>query len=66
MKKVFEFLGVVLFLQGVAAVVHELTGWLRGWGVVQHIGFLDGYELYAGIVLVVLAVAVFAAAESRA
>ncbi|MFC7303117.1 hypothetical protein ACFQVC_02640 [Streptomyces monticola] len=64
MKKFLEFLGVILLIQGVAAVVHELTGWMRGWGIVQHLGFLDGYELYGGIALLVLAVAVFAAAES--
>lgn len=56
---------MILLIQGVAAVVHELTGWLAGWGFVQHLGFLHGYELYAGIALVVLAVALFAAAESR-
>lgn len=56
---------MILLIQGVAAVVHELTGWLAGWGVVQRLHFLDGYELYAGIALVVLAFALFAAAESR-
>ncbi|QDQ14480.1 hypothetical protein [Streptomyces spectabilis] len=64
MKKLLEGIGFVLFAQGVAGLVHELTGRLRGWGVVQHLGFADGYELYLSIALVVLAVALFAAAES--
>ena len=55
---------MVLLFQGAVTVVHELTGWLRGWGIVQRLGLFDGYELYAGIALLVLAVAVFAAAES--
>ena len=65
MKQVLEVLGVLLLIQGVAALVHELTGWLRGWGVVRRIGFLDGYEIYAGVTLIVLALALFALAESR-
>ncbi|GGV05554.1 hypothetical protein AB0I84_03430 [Streptomyces spectabilis] len=64
MKKLLEGIGFVLFVQGVAGLVHEFTGWLRGWGVVQHLGFADGYELYLSIALIVLAVALFAAAES--
>ncbi|MGW6062533.1 hypothetical protein [Streptomyces sp. NPDC055189] len=65
MKQVLEVFGVLLLIQGVAAVVHELTGWLRGWGIVQRIGFLDDYEVYAGVSLIVFALALFAAAESR-
>ena len=65
MKQVLELFGVLLLIQGVAALVHELTGWLRGWGFVQRIGFLDGYEIYAGVTLIVLAFALFAVAESR-
>ncbi|MFD8273678.1 hypothetical protein [Streptomyces flaveolus] len=61
-----EFLGIVGFLalvQGVAGLVHEFTGW--DWGVVQRAGFLDGYEIYASVALIVLSLALFAAAESR-
>lgn len=64
MKKLLEFVGVVLLVQGGAGLVHEATGWFSGWGLVQRLGFLDGYEIYAGVALVVLAFAVFAAAES--
>ncbi|GGV36403.1 hypothetical protein GCM10010277_22880 [Streptomyces longisporoflavus] len=60
-----EVFGVLLLIQGVVAVVHELTGRLRGWGIVRRIGFLDGYEIYAGVTLIVLALALFAVAESQ-
>ncbi|MFH8489418.1 hypothetical protein [Streptomyces longisporoflavus] len=65
MRQVLEVFGVLLLIQGVAAVVHGLTGRLRGWGIVRRIGFLDGYEIYAGVTLIVLALALFAVAESR-
>ncbi|MFI8929998.1 hypothetical protein ACIG3E_20240 [Streptomyces sp. NPDC053474] len=64
MKKLLEGIGFLLLVQGAAGLVHEFTGWARGWGVIQHLGFADGYELYLSIALVVLAVALFAAAES--
>ncbi|MCF1593482.1 hypothetical protein [Streptomyces muensis] len=63
MKHLLEFLGVIALLQGVAGLLTEFTDW--DWGLVQRIGFLDGYGIYASIALLVLAVALFAAAESR-
>ncbi|MFD9910491.1 hypothetical protein [Streptomyces sp. NPDC059063] len=66
MKQLLEGVGLILLIQGVAGLVHDLTGWLRGWGVVQHLGFADGYELYLSIALIVLAFALFAVAEGRA
>ncbi|MEU9788009.1 hypothetical protein AB0H92_44855 [Streptomyces phaeochromogenes] len=65
MKQVLEFLGVIALVQGVAGLVYELTGWLRGWGLVQRLDFLDGREIYGSVALLVLAFALFAAAESR-
>lgn len=65
MKQVLEVFGVLLLIQGAAALVHELTGRLGGWGVVQRVGFLDGYEIYAGVTLIVLACALFGVAGSR-
>lgn len=65
MRQLLEFLGVVSLIQGVVGLVHELTGWLRGWGVVRHLAFADGHEVYLSVALVVLAIALFAAAESR-
>jgi hypothetical protein len=65
MKQVLEFLGVIALVQGVAGLVYEFTGRLRGWGLVQRLDFLDGREIYGSITLLVLAFALFAVAESR-
>ncbi|WP_327318739.1 hypothetical protein [Streptomyces sp. NBC_01235] len=63
MKELLEVLGFLALVQGVLGLVHEFSHWHVG--LVQRIGFLDGYEVYAGVALVVLAFALFAAAESR-
>ncbi|UUU29753.1 hypothetical protein JIX56_07555 [Streptomyces sp. CA-210063] len=64
MKQLLEFLGFIALLQGSGGLVYELTGKLR-WGVTQRWSTLDGYEIYVSIALIVLALALFAAAESR-
>ncbi|WP_369212955.1 hypothetical protein [Streptomyces flavofungini] len=66
MKRILEFLGVVLLIQGGAGLVHELTGRLDGWGLMARLGFVDGHEIYASVALIVLGCALFAVAESRA
>lgn len=43
--------------------MHEFTD--RHRGPVQRIGFLDGYEIYASVALLVLGGALCAAAQSR-
>ncbi|MEV6177767.1 hypothetical protein ACIHAR_09810 [Streptomyces sp. NPDC052016] len=63
MKQLLEVLGFLALVQGVAGLVHEFTDW--DWGLVQRLDFLDGYEVYASIALLVLSFALFAAAESR-
>ncbi|MFJ8111924.1 hypothetical protein [Streptomyces sp. NPDC096132] len=63
MKELLEVLGFLALVQGVLGLVHEFAHWRIG--LVQRIGFLDGYEVYASVALVVLAFALFAAAESR-
>ncbi|MEU6823462.1 hypothetical protein ABZ921_22735 [Streptomyces atriruber] len=65
MKQLLEFLGVALLFQGAVGLIHRLTGELRGWGLVQRLGFLDGYETYASVALIVLACALFAAVRSQ-
>jgi hypothetical protein len=65
MKQLLEVLGVIALVQGVAGLVYEFTGWLRGWGLVQRLDFFDGREIYASIALLVLSIALFAAAESQ-
>lgn len=63
MKQLLEVLGFLAVVQGVAGLVSEFTDW--HWGFVQRFGFLDGYEVYASIALLVLGGALFAAAENQ-
>lgn len=63
MKEFLEVLGFLALAQGVLGLVREFTHWRVG--LVQRVGFLDGYEVYVSGALVVLAVTLFAAAESR-
>jgi hypothetical protein len=63
MKELPEILGVIALAQGAMGPVHEFSDWHIG--LVQRVGFLDGYEIYASVALVAPAIALFAAAESR-
>ncbi|MFE1311446.1 hypothetical protein [Streptomyces sp. NPDC058755] len=63
MKQALEFLGFIALMQGVMGLVHEFTHWHVG--LVQRIGFLDGYEVYASVALVLLAFALFAVADGQ-
>ncbi|NEA98149.1 hypothetical protein [Streptomyces sp. SID13726] len=63
MKQLLELLGFLALVQGVMGLLHEFTDWRVG--LVQRIGFLDGYGIYVSVALVVLAFALFAVAESR-
>ncbi|MCI3271324.1 hypothetical protein [Streptomyces cylindrosporus] len=63
MKRLLELLGLLALVQGVLGLLHEFTHWHVG--LVQRLGFLDGYGIYASVALLVLAFALFAAAESR-
>ncbi|WP_405823813.1 hypothetical protein OG241_43725 [Streptomyces sp. NBC_01390] len=63
MKQFLEIAGFIALVQGVAGLLHEFTD--VHWGLVQKLGFLDGYEIYASVALLVLSFALFAAAQSR-
>jgi hypothetical protein len=63
MKELLEFLGFMALVQGVLGLLHEFTDWHVG--LVQRFGLFDGYEVYASAALVVLAIALFAAAEGH-
>ncbi|MEU1020456.1 hypothetical protein ABZ383_26290 [Streptomyces sp. NPDC005900] len=65
MKRLLELFGFLLLVQGAGGAVHDLTDERYGWGLLRRLGFLEGYELYASIAMVVLAIALFAAAESQ-
>ncbi|MFF1506421.1 hypothetical protein [Streptomyces sp. NPDC058326] len=63
MKKFMEVTGFLLALFGVAGVVRELTdGWFRLLGVTrfltENVGFLEGREVFANIVIAVLGVVI--------
>ncbi|MEW2514215.1 hypothetical protein [Streptomyces sp. NPDC046870] len=62
MKQVLEFLGFIALVQGALGLAHEFTDWHVG--LVQRIGFLEGYEVYVSVALLLLAFALFAAAQS--
>ncbi|AXK31931.1 hypothetical protein DVA86_03995 [Streptomyces armeniacus] len=64
MKSLLGALCFVLVSQGVGGLLHTFTdGSFDLWALTHRIGFLDGYEVYASTVLLVLGVAVGAAAE---
>jgi hypothetical protein len=51
-KKALESIGVILVIEGVAGIVHEFTGRFGLWTVVHYFAVLDGYEIFANIVLI--------------
>ncbi|QIJ65521.1 hypothetical protein [Streptomyces sp. JB150] len=63
MKTLLEFLGFVALVQGVMGLLQEFTDWEGG--LVSRIAFLDDYGIFVSVTLLVLACALFAAAESR-
>ncbi|WP_326594814.1 hypothetical protein [Streptomyces sp. NBC_01803] len=63
MKKILEAAGVLLILQGAGSVAHHFADWFRPWTMVHRIGFLDGYEVFAGVVLIMVGLAACAASE---
>ncbi|MEV1024701.1 hypothetical protein [Streptomyces sp. NPDC050264] len=62
--QIVEVIAAFALIQGAVGLLHEFTGRLS-WGLIRHIGFLDGREVYGSIALIVLAIALFAAAESQ-
>ncbi|MBP2702471.1 hypothetical protein JOL79_01490 [Microbispora sp. RL4-1S] len=64
MKHLIAFIGFVLTAQGVIALAtYLLTGEARSF-LLKRIEVLHGHEVFAGIVLVVLGVAVMAASDA--
>ncbi|MGX2993753.1 hypothetical protein JNUCC64_05555 [Streptomyces sp. JNUCC 64] len=62
MRHLLEFLGVFALFQGGMGIATGL-GWLD-IGLLRRVGFLEGYQLFAGIALLVLAMALFGVADS--
>ncbi|MFG7945164.1 hypothetical protein [Streptomyces cacaoi] len=57
---------LLLVAQGLGGLAHRLTGRFALWTVVHRLPFLDGYEVYACVLLTVLGVALGAAGGSLA
>ncbi|MGW4700759.1 hypothetical protein [Streptomyces sp. NPDC004285] len=62
MKKFLEGLGALLLVAGVAGVIREVTGgWFHFLGLTRfltdNVGFLEGRELFANIVVAVVGLA---------
>ncbi|MFC9595129.1 hypothetical protein ACFTUC_35715 [Streptomyces sp. NPDC056944] len=71
MKKFLEGLGAILLVAGVAGVIREMTGgWFHFLGLTrfltENVGFLEGRELYANIVVAVLGLALAIGASRMA
>ncbi|CAL9552582.1 hypothetical protein SUDANB58_04478 [Streptomyces sp. enrichment culture] len=63
MKGILGLIGFVLVVGGLQGIVHEAFGtWIPLMGFMRHL-YVDGCELYVGIALVVLGVAVNTAAR---
>ncbi|MFF5204771.1 hypothetical protein [Streptosporangium sp. NPDC000396] len=64
MKIILEVVGTICVIQAVGGMINNLFHGGPRWFLVNHIGFLHGYEIFASIVLGVLGLALFAAASA--
>lgn len=56
-----ELIGTLIVVDGIAGILHEFTGWFSLWVIVRYLEFLNGYEIFANIVLIVVGVVVVTA-----
>ncbi|UNS98939.1 hypothetical protein MMF93_22605 [Streptomyces tubbatahanensis] len=64
MKKLLGFVAFVLIAQGAGGIAHMFIGWFDKWALVDHLAFLDGYEIYVCVLLIALGLAVGAASDA--
>ncbi|NEC64921.1 hypothetical protein [Streptomyces sp. SID9727] len=64
MKKFCETAGFLVFVQGVAGLLHVWFDWFRFFSLVQRLPFAAEYPVFVSIVLVVAGVAVMVAADA--
>ncbi|MFI9568472.1 hypothetical protein [Streptomyces rishiriensis] len=63
MKGILGFISFTFIVGGVQGIVHEAFGkWIPLMGFMKHL-YVDGYEIYTSIALIVLGVAVGTAAR---
>ena len=58
-----EVLGIIMVVQGIGGVINNIVGGSPSWFLVNHLPFLDGWELPASIVLAVAGGALALAGE---
>ncbi|UGY94644.1 hypothetical protein [Streptomyces gobiensis] len=54
MKHLLGFIAFILIAQGIGGIVHYFFDSFALWTTVHRIGFLNGYEMFACVVLLVL------------
>ncbi|MFF1924813.1 hypothetical protein ACFVW8_30130 [Streptomyces sp. NPDC058221] len=64
MKKICETVGFLVFVQGVAGLLHEWIDWFSFFSLVPRLPFIRDYSLFVSIVLVVTGAAVMIASDS--
>ncbi|SEC07800.1 hypothetical protein SAMN05216483_1013 [Streptomyces sp. 2131.1] len=64
MKKLCETVGFLVFVQGVAGLLHEWFDWFRFFNLVQRLPFASEYPLFVSIVLVAAGAAVMVASDA--
>lgn len=63
MRKFLEAVGFLLMLWGAGGLIHHYFDWFRFWGVIYRVGPLEGHEVAASIIMIVLGFGISAAAE---
>ncbi|TRV79820.1 hypothetical protein FKN01_09175 [Streptomyces sp. 130] len=64
MKKFCETVGFLVFVQGVAGLLHVWLDWFRFFNLWRRLPFASEYPLFVSIVLVVAGAAVMVAADA--
>jgi hypothetical protein len=67
MREVVKVFGWLLLLQGLGGLMNTLFGWwpwAKNLIVANHLGFLEGYEVFAAVVIGVLGFVLIAIADS--
>ncbi|MFC8533073.1 hypothetical protein ACFUJY_03855 [Streptomyces sp. NPDC057249] len=64
MKKLCETVGFLIFVQGVAGLLHVWFDWFRFFGLVRRLPFAAEYPVFVSIVLMVAGAAVMIAADA--
>ncbi|WP_405939608.1 hypothetical protein OG338_25845 [Streptomyces sp. NBC_00726] len=64
MKKLCETVGFLVFVQGVAGLLHVWLDWFRFFNLVQKLPFADEYPVFVSIVLMAAGAAVMVAADA--